>query len=129
MHVLDVGAQVLQRLLRALVHEAVGMVHVPQRGHVVGRKVRQKVAQALGVGVDAVGLHQQRDPAFFRLGDEFAQLRLDGLIVHLAAGRGVPVAHDAHIGRAQARGHVDVVCKLRNVRRPLVGELQRDAAG
>lgn len=68
MDVLDVGAQVLQRLLRALVHEAVGVVHVPQRGHVVGRKVRQKVAQALGVGVDAVGLHQQRDPAFFRSG-------------------------------------------------------------
>ena len=129
MDVLDVVPQVLHGLGGGFPGPAVGVVHIPQGGHRGHGHLVQQGPQPLGVGVDAVGLHQQRDPALFRLGDEFAQLRLDGLIVHLAAGRGVPVAHDAHIGRAKARGHVDVVRKLRNVRRPLVGELQRDAAG
>ena len=68
MHVLHIGAQVRDRRLRALVKQAVGMLHVPEGGQVVLGEALQHLPQPEGVGVEAAGLQQQRDPLFLRQG-------------------------------------------------------------
>ena len=72
MDVLDVVPQVLHGLGGGLPGPAVGVVHIPQGGHRGHGHLVQQGPQPLGVGVDAVGLHQQGDPE--ALGDGAQQL-------------------------------------------------------
>ena len=128
-HMLDVVAQVGQRLLGGLAHEAIRMVQIPQRADAVRGKVGQQVAQARGVGVHAVGLHQQHHAARFRLGDQRAQLLLDQLVVHLARRRSAHVAHDADKRRVQLLRQVDIVRQLRDIAVTILRNGKRAAAG
>ena len=112
--VFDVHPQILHGLFGRLAREAVGMMHVPERAHVVGRRAVKQRAQARGVGIYAVGLDQQRHALFLGVGEQRAQRGQHRFVVHVAVGRGIQVAEHAHIGRADAFGRLDVCAHLRH---------------
>ena len=106
--IFNVCAQVLHRLSWSLSGKTVGMMDIPQGADVVAVNLIQQIPQPGGIGVDAVGFHQQGDILFFRIGDQPAQGGQDDLIVHLPFRGSVAVGQDADIGGAQLGGQIDV---------------------
>ena len=129
MDVFDIGAEILQRLLRGFMHKAVRVMHIPKRRHVIGRKIGEQIAQARSVGIHAVGFQQQRHAAFLRQRDQLAQLRGNNLVVHVAVGRRAVIPHHADIGTVQLLRQMNIVLQLREVLLSFIGELQHAAAG
>ena len=127
--VADVSAEVPHRGLRIFAEKAVGMVDVPQSGDLRAVYPVEQPAQAGGVAIDAVGLHQQRD--VLALGD-VGQLQKrpgDLVVVHFALGGGVAVGEHADIGRAQLVGQLDVLGDLEDGRLAVFLVLQRRVGG
>ena len=129
MDVADVGAEVLHRGLRRFIEVAVGVVDIPQGGDLRAVYPVEQFAQAGGVAIDAVGLHQQRD--VLAPGDvgQLQKRRGDLIIVHFALGRCVAVGEHADIGRAQLVGQLDVLGDLEDGRLAVFLVLQRRIGG
>ena len=107
--ILDEPAQVLHCLPGGFPGVAVGVVHIPQCRHGGHVHLIQQFPQALGIGVDAVGLHQQAHVE--SLGNNAQQL--EGIhhkgVVHLPLGLGIAVAQHPDVGGAQLFGQHNVL--------------------
>ena len=127
--VADVGAEVLHRGLRIFAEVAVGVMNVPQGGDLRAAYAVEQFAQARGVAIDAVGLHQQRH--VLALGDVGQlQKRLgDLIIVHFPLGRSVAVGEHADVGRAHLVGKLDVFGDLEGGRLAVFLVLKRRVGG
>ena len=101
----------------------------PQSGDLRAIDPVEQPAQAGGVAIDAVGLHQQRD--VLALGDVGQlQKRLgDLIIVHFTFGRCVAVGEYADTGRTQLVGQLDVLGDLEDGRFAVFLILQRRVGG
>ena len=68
--VFDVCAQILYRGLRGFPGIPIGMVNIPQGADVVAFNPVQQLPESCGVGIHAVGLHQQGHALFLRIGNQ-----------------------------------------------------------
>ena len=68
MHVLDVRAEVLDRLFRRFAGVAEGVLQIPERRKVVAGVGIEHLAEPVGVGEYADGLDEQRHARFLRAG-------------------------------------------------------------
>ena len=127
--VADVGAEVLHRGLRRFMEVAIGVVDIPQGGDLRAVYPVEQFAQAGGVAIDAVRLHQQRDILAFGDVGQLQKHPGDLVIVHFALGRCVAVGEHADIGRAQLVGQLDVLGDLEDGRLAVFLVLQRRIGG
>ena len=126
--VLDIHAQVLHSGFRLFPGKAVRMMHVPQRAHAVALRPHQQFPQTGGVGIHAVGFHQQNHAVLLRVGRYVLQRPQHHLVVHLALAVGVAVAQQADVLCAQLFRQTDVFLDFLPGAFP-AGLILEDAAG
>ena len=85
MHVLDVGAEVLDRLFRRFARVAEGVLQVPKRSQIVAGVGIEHLAEPVGVGEYADGLDQQRHARFLRVGQHRVEHGFDGVALFFVA--------------------------------------------
>ena len=85
MHVLDVGAEVLDRLFRRFAGVAEGVLQIPERRKVVAGVGIEHLAEPVGVGEYADGLDEQRHARFLRAGQHRVEHGLDGVALLFVA--------------------------------------------
>ena len=112
MDIFDETAQVLHGLPGGLPGVAVGVVHIPQGRHRRHVHLIQQGAQALGIGVDAVGFHQQAHAKALGNGTQQLQGLCHKAVVHLSLGLGVAVAQHTDVGCTQLLGQHNVLGDL-----------------
>ena len=107
-HVLDVGAQVLDGGRRAFAAHAVDVVDVPQGTQIVAGVAVHDAGQARGAGEDTAGFDQQHHAVLLGVGDQLGERGVDGVLV---------VVLDDHADHAHAGGlsQVDEVLGVLNL--------------
>ena len=116
-HVLDVGAQVLDGDAGLLLAVTVRVVHVPQRPEVIARILVEQRGQARRVGVDATRLDEQDDALFLGVRQCGGYRRTHGVLVF---GLGL----HADVGAGHGSREVDELADLAGVLARL-GDVER----
>ena len=114
MYMLDVGAEILHRLLRRFAGVAEGVLHVPESREIVAGERIEHIAELVGIGEGADRLDQQRYAGLLRRGQHPLQHRhhRGALILVRTASLLRP---KTHVGDAQALRGVDIIRYLRAV--------------
>ena len=115
MDVLNQIAQIGHSLPRRLSAVPVGMMHIPQSCHGGQVHLVNQSPQALGIGVNAVGLYQQANAKSLRDGAQKLQGLCNEIVIHLALGTGIAVAQHADKRCAQLFGQDNVLSDLGDI--------------
>ena len=129
MDVLDVGTEILNRGLRGLVRESVGVMYIPQSRDLAAVHLVEKRSQSLRVGVNSVRLYKERDAGVFSFGGDLLYRTRHILVVDLAPRVRLKVGENTDIRSAELHGEPYVLRKLSLRLLELIRELKAAAGG
>ena len=116
-HVLDVGAQVLDGGRGAFAAHAVDVMDIPQGAQVVAGVAVHDAGQTRGAGEDAAGFDQQHHAVLLGVGDQLGERSVDGVLVVVLHDH----AHHVHACRLrkvdEVLGVLDLLFACRDVDR------------
>ena len=129
MHMANVTAQVVHRGLRSFAKIAVRMVHIPQGGDFRPVHFIEQRAQALGIGIHAVGFAKQRHARALGHIRQLQQHFRHIIVVHFPGHGAIQIRKQSNIGRTQLFRQAEIFPNFVHDLLTLVLEFQAPACG